>query len=510
MLLATQQQQQQAPATAAGTQPDTSGNEQVLSSAAFLSRCLVEFFQDLVTVAAAIPSAAAAAAGRNEWYDYGVMLKDPSMLAAVAPTAELALALLRTPLSSSSSSTIITQEAVVVRTLQIRRMELNVIIISAAQLAAAFVDPPMNVQQPAAISQLLMVNLAYMALYERSERRTNSRRRQQQQRDEPASASQLLVALGLPTEDVNEQIGTSLILRGGNMCRLRFQIEAALFAMHWGFCDIAYECDSNNESKQSEDSASSSSSSSEAAANARPGSSVQRQPQRHVDAAGKHIVPAGVHEPLVMTVLEAITSKSFVPDMRTRFSLLMTATGIASFAMVLLLDAEPYASAKAAAAAADKALAYADPDDRAAVAAAVAPVKAAETAADAAAHAVAGTHLRLLRALLLQLTPFLLREAEQHCSATGQKPLDLLEDKLPREDCVLAELRRAVGGVACDEARTEAALPPAGKSWWTRVQQSCSDMCAGVNALNVCVHSMPARQQRHCYACWSQHCQRMP
>jgi hypothetical protein len=78
---------------------------------------------------------------------------------------------------------------------------------------------------------------------------------------------------------------------------------------------------------------------------------------------------------------------------------------------------------------------------------------------------VAGTHLRLLRAVLLQLTLFLLKEAEQHCSATGQKPLDLLEDKLPREGCVLAELRRAVGGVACDEARTEAALPAAGMAW---------------------------------------------
>jgi hypothetical protein len=132
-LLATQQQQQQqqqAPAAAAGTQPDTSINEQVLNSAAFVSRCLVELFKDLVTVAATVPSAAAAAAGRNERYDYCVMLKDPSMAAAVAPMAELALALLRTSLSSSSnssrasssSSTIIPQEAVVVRRIQDRRM----------------------------------------------------------------------------------------------------------------------------------------------------------------------------------------------------------------------------------------------------------------------------------------------------------------------------------------------------------------------------------------------------
>jgi hypothetical protein len=379
MLLATQQQQQQAPAIAASIQPTTSINEQVLSSAAFVSRCLVELFKDLVTVAATIPSAAAAAAGRNERYDYCVMLKDRSMLAAVAPMAELVLALLRTPLSSSSnssrasssSSTIIPQEAVVVRTIQDRRMELNVIIATAAQLAAAFVDPPMNVQQPAAISQLLMVNLAYTALYERSEKRTNSRRRQQQQLDEPASSSQLLVALGLPAEDVNEQIGTSPILPSkGDMRRLRSQIETALFAMHWGFVDIAYDGSSDDVSEESEDSASSSSSAAAAnagpgsgssiaaVANARPGSSLQqRQQQRHVDAAGKHIVPAGVHEPLSMTVLDAILSKNFVPDIRMRFSLLMTATGIAGFAMVLLPDAEPQASAKAAkaaAAAADK------------------------------------------------------------------------------------------------------------------------------------------------------------
>jgi hypothetical protein len=377
----------------------------------------------------------------------------------------------------------------------------------------------MNVQQPAAISQLLMVNLAYTALYERSEKRTNSRRRQQQQRDEPASASQLLVALGLPAEDVNEQIGTSPILpRKEDMRRLRYQIETALFAMHWGFCDIAYDGSSDDISEESEDSASSSSSSSseaaanagagssgsssnEAVADARPGSSLQqRQQQQHVDAAGKHIVPSGVHEPLAMTVLDAITSKSFVPDIRMRFSLLMTATSIAGFAMVLLPDAEPYASAKAAAAAAGRALARVDVDDDTAIEAAVAAVKAARAAAAAAADAVAGTNERLLRAMLLQLTPFLLKEAEQACSATGQKPLDLLEDKLPREGCVLAVLRRAVGGVACDEERAEAALPAEGKAWCTAVQKLCDDMRTGVNALNVCVQSMPARQQQRCHA----------
>jgi hypothetical protein len=470
MLLATQQQQQQAPATAAGTQPDTSIDERVPNSAACLIRCLVELFQDLVTVAAAIPSAAAAAAGRNEWYDYAVMLKDPSMLAAVAPMAELALALLRTPLSSSSnssrannssSSTIIPQDAVVVRTIQDHRVELNAIITTAAQLAVAFVDPPMNVQQPAAISQLLMVNLAYTALYERSKQPRRSRRQQQ---DDPTSApaSQLLVALGLPEDDVNEQIGTSPLLRGGDMRRLRYQIETALFALYWGFVDVAYDDASDSDSEESEDCASGSN---EAAANARSGSSIQqqqRQQQRHVDAAGQHIVPTGVHELLVMTVLEAILSRSFAPDMRVRFSVLMTATAVAGFAMVLLPDAEPHASAKAAAAAVGDALACANIDDNAALDAAIA---AANAASDAAADAVAGSYLRLLRAVLLQLTPFLLKEAEQHCSATGQKPLDLRSDKLPREGCVLAMLRRAVGGVACDEARAEAEAPAAGETW---------------------------------------------
>jgi hypothetical protein len=251
------------------------------------------------------------------------MLKDPSMSAAVAPIAELALALLRTPLSSSgnssrassiySSGMIVPQEVVVGRTIQDRRVELTGIINTAAQLAyaVAFMDPPLCTQQPAAISQLLMVNLAYVDQTERSEQRTNRRRRQQQQHDEPAYASQLLVALGLPEEDVREQIGTSHLLPSKDcMRRLRYQFETALFAMHWGFVDVAYDGSSDNDSEEAEDDASSSSeaagnaqsgsssSSSEAAVNALPGSSIQQhqhQRQRHVDAAGKHRVPFGVH-----------------------------------------------------------------------------------------------------------------------------------------------------------------------------------------------------------------------
>jgi hypothetical protein len=57
MLLATQQQQQQqqqqqAPAAAASARSNTSSNERVLNSAAFLSRGLVELFHSVVSVAA--------------------------------------------------------------------------------------------------------------------------------------------------------------------------------------------------------------------------------------------------------------------------------------------------------------------------------------------------------------------------------------------------------------------------------------------------------------------------
>jgi hypothetical protein len=62
-------QQQQAPATAARTQPDTISSEQVLSSAASLSRGLLELFHSSVTVAATMPAATAAAAGGKESYD---------------------------------------------------------------------------------------------------------------------------------------------------------------------------------------------------------------------------------------------------------------------------------------------------------------------------------------------------------------------------------------------------------------------------------------------------------
>jgi hypothetical protein len=159
-----------------------------------------------------------------------------------------------------------------------------------------------------------------------------------------------------------------------------------------------------------------------------------------------------------MTVIDAVLTKSFAPDLQ--LSLFMTTSSVAGFAMALLPFAEPYASAKAVADAASDAIVYAPADGAAAVAAAVAAARAANAAADEAADAVAGTNLRLLRAMLLQLTPVLLKAAEQHCSANGQKPLDLRDDKLPKEGCILAMLRRAVGGVACDEAGTACVLHP--------------------------------------------------
>jgi hypothetical protein len=387
------------------------------------------------------------------------MLTNPSVSAAVAPIAELALSLLRTPISSSSnssrassrSSRVVPQEVIVARSIQDRRGELSAIITTAAQLAnaAAFLEPPLNTQQPAAISQLLMVNLAYTVLYETSGQ--PRRRRQQQQQNEPAPAEQLLLALGLPAEDVCEQVGTSAMLpRRGDMSRLRYQFETALFAMYWGFVDVAYN--GGSDSDREEDASSSSAGS---------GRSNEQQRQRHKDAAGKHIVPSGVHEPLTMTVLDAMLTKRVEPDMQ--FSLLTTATAVGGFAMALLTDAEPQASAKAAAAAAaSKALARAPPEDAAAVAAAIATAVAAKAAAAEAADAVAGTNMRLLRAMLLQLTPAMLKAAEQQCSAAGQKPLDMRGDSLPMEGCVLAMLRRAVGGVAVDEQRSEAAPPAAG------------------------------------------------
>jgi hypothetical protein len=181
LLLATQQRQ--APDN---TQPSSSSSssselQQVINCTAYVSRSVLDVYNTSISIAATIPAAAAAAARADAPHDFTIMLKDASM-AAAAPIAQLALVLLRTPLTSSSSrvrSSSMNHQ--LERTVSHRRLELHAVIKTAAQLAnaVAFMDPPLSTQQPAASSQLLMVNMAYMALYESGGKPRRRRQRQQ-------------------------------------------------------------------------------------------------------------------------------------------------------------------------------------------------------------------------------------------------------------------------------------------------------------------------------------------
>jgi hypothetical protein len=159
-------QQQHAPDS---EQPSSSSRvQQAFDSTAYVSRSALDIYHMSVSIAGSIPAATAAAAHANASYDETIMLREASMAAAAAPMAQLALALLRTPLSSSSgssrvsSSSIDIELGVLEKTVSHGRLEIRTVIIAAAQLASAvaFVIPALNTQQPAAISQLLMVNLA--------------------------------------------------------------------------------------------------------------------------------------------------------------------------------------------------------------------------------------------------------------------------------------------------------------------------------------------------------------
>jgi hypothetical protein len=453
-------QQQHAPDSA---QPSSSSSrvQQAFDSTAYVSRSVLDIYNMSVSIAGSIP-AATAAAHANAPYDETIMLKDASMAAAAAPMAQLALALLRTPLSSSSSgssrvssSSIDIELGVLERTVSHRRLEIRTVIIAAAQLASAvaLVDPALNTQQPAAISQLLMVNLAYTALYE-----CNCKPRRRRQQQGSGFARQLLAALGVPQEDLAEQIGTDELLPSREEMRtLGYQVENALLALFFGFTDHAHGYSENGATaglgNTTNGSGASSSSCSRVAAGGsecsqqqpdnRQQQQQQRQPQRHVDAAGRHIVPAGVHEPLLMTVIDAALSLN-------KFPMLIISTCVAGFAATLLPVSEPTAEATAAAAASADASAAAD------------AAASAAAAAEAAAEAAAATHLRVLQALLLRLTPALLAAAEDICGAEGRKPVDVTHsDSI--EGSALSMLCRAVGGVAFDKGRRETQLPAAGQ-----------------------------------------------
>jgi hypothetical protein len=172
-----QTHQQQQELAAASDQPGSNSSSSrpqvLLNSTTTLSRALQDLLHSSVAITAAVPSAAAAAQGLREANDLTIMLRDARLAAAVAPIAQLALALLQTPVDSSSSSSSSSERRpsscgvssgdVDKRTVESRRLELSSIIMLAAQLAnaVAFFSPPLSTKQPAEISQLLMVNLAY-------------------------------------------------------------------------------------------------------------------------------------------------------------------------------------------------------------------------------------------------------------------------------------------------------------------------------------------------------------
>jgi hypothetical protein len=281
--------------------------------------------------------------------------------------------------------------------------------------------------------------------------------------------------MGLPQDDIAEQIGTDELLpQREDMRMLEYRVETVLFALFYGFADTAYDIlkDSTTAGlEKTTDGSGGSSSSSSVEAGAPECSQEQQNPQqqqqrqrqqqqqrrRHLDAAGQHLVPAGVHEPLVMTVLDAALSKSY--EHEKQFPLLMVSTSVAGFAAALLPVSEPTAEATAAAAALTAARRSADAD---ASAAAIAAVEAAVKAVEAA----AATNLRVLQALLLRLTPAVMKAAEVRCNAKGHKPLDVRHtEKIPLEGCALAMLCRALSGVAGDDKRLETELPASGERY---------------------------------------------
>jgi hypothetical protein len=215
-LLAGQQQQQQAtqaahsgsssssPGSSSGS---SSNSSMLLRSTASLSRTLLELYNGWVSAAVITPAAVAAANGRKRdcVIDYSVLLLNPFLMMAVQPMAELALALLRTPVSNHSSSSSSSSDGSSSRggrssstalsaasqvqmtmlsdwTARQRKPELDAIAVAATQYAKAVTSIKLSkdLVLPAAVLQLLMVNLAYAVQREQSSANQNQRQQQQQ------------------------------------------------------------------------------------------------------------------------------------------------------------------------------------------------------------------------------------------------------------------------------------------------------------------------------------------
>jgi hypothetical protein len=202
-LLAAQQQQQQQQerlvAESNSSSPTSSGSSSsslqwMLNTTACLCHALLELFNMWVSAAAITPAAAASAAGRmnDDMINFGVLLTNPAMEASAEPMARLALALLRTPLDKCSSSS--SSEAVSASNhgpVRRRKPELDAIAVAAQQVAKAvsYIESAQDHPLPAAVLQLLLVNLAYAV-----------------QREHGCAAAkrrhvQLLLALGVSPED---------------------------------------------------------------------------------------------------------------------------------------------------------------------------------------------------------------------------------------------------------------------------------------------------------------------